>query len=96
MPVGLLLNQRFASEGKMPQIRCPILMFHGTKDPFIPYSMMGRLAARATLPVTQVPVPDADHDHFFSTGGYRQLPALSRFIEQLPSGSANQPTLDQL
>lgn len=96
VPVGLLLNQRFASVDKVAQIRCPILMFHGTSDPFIPYSMMERLAARATSPVTQIPVPDADHDHFFATGGYRQLPALSRFIEQIQRASAPVACIDPL
>lgn len=83
LPIKLLLHQRFASEEKMGRVRCPILMFHGISDPFIPFSMMARLAGRAAKPVKQVPVPGADHDHFFATGGYQQLPALAHFVAKI-------------
>ena len=53
----------------MPDVKCPVFLSHGTKDDFVPFAMMGRLAAQARVPVTVVPVEGADHNDIFMVGG---------------------------
>jgi pimeloyl-ACP methyl ester carboxylesterase len=38
-PVGLLINQRFESIKKVPQLELPVLYIHGTADRVVPYRM---------------------------------------------------------
>jgi fermentation-respiration switch protein FrsA (DUF1100 family) len=81
VPVSLLLHERFESREKIRRVHCPILMFHGTADPLIPFSMMGRLAGAAGAPATLVPVPRADHDGVFTTGGEEPVRHLRAFFD---------------
>jgi fermentation-respiration switch protein FrsA (DUF1100 family) len=80
VPCSLLLQQRFESVRKIRQVRCPILLIHGASDGFIPISMMRRLARAATVPVTQVAVPGADHESLFSVGGDEPVRHLNSFL----------------
>lgn len=63
-PTGLLLKHRFDNLGKIDQVRCPILMIHGTQDRIIPVEMTRRLALAARIrPRTFY--PQADHNDLF-------------------------------
>jgi fermentation-respiration switch protein FrsA (DUF1100 family) len=85
-PVSLILHQRFESSRKIRRVHCPILMLHGTADPFIPHAMMGSLAAAATAPVTQVDVPRADHENALSIDGPEPAAHLREFLERVEPG----------
>ncbi len=61
LPVRMLLRDRFENRAKIPQVRAPILLLHGTADRLIPARHSMALAAaggRATLGL----VPGAGHD----------------------------------
>src|SRR5437667_361235 len=44
-PTSLMLKHHFENESKIRQIRCPILIVHGTRDSIVPFAMSTRLAA---------------------------------------------------
>jgi len=39
LPVALILTQKFPSVQHIPKLTCPLLQFHGTTDPVIPFSI---------------------------------------------------------
>lgn len=83
VPTGLFLKAHFNNEKKIARVRCPIFVAHGTKDDFVPYSMMGRLAAAAKAPVTIYPIVGADHNNIFIVGGDELIEKLAEFIRSL-------------
>lgn len=82
-PTGLFLRAHFNNEQKIAKVRCPIFMAHGTKDSFVPYSMMGRLATVAKAPVTIYPIVGADHNNIFSVHRDALIEKLGEFIRSL-------------
>lgn len=85
-PTGLFLKCHLRNDAKIGRVRCPIFMAHGTKDEFVPYSMMGRLAAGAKVPVTVYPIQGADHNNVFLIGGGEVLDKLDQFVRSLHPG----------
>lgn len=79
----LLLRYPFASEQKMPQVTCPVLIIHSRADRLIPYWMSDRLAAASGGPVTRLTITHADHAYYFQTEGKTVFAALGRFIEKV-------------
>jgi len=61
-PVGLLLNQRFESIKKVPQLELPVLYIHGTADRVVPYSMGLALYEQSGGHKRFVAVPGGGHD----------------------------------
>ena len=49
VPVNLLLRDRFDSLSRIPAVRMPLLVMHGTDDTMIPMVMAERLMAAATV-----------------------------------------------
>jgi hypothetical protein len=47
LPVGLILTQHFDTLAKIPEIRSPILITHGTNDRIVPFEMGEKLYAAA-------------------------------------------------
>lgn len=43
LPVGLVLTQQFDTLKKMPDIKAPVLIVHGTRDSIVPYEMSEKL-----------------------------------------------------
>lgn len=82
-PTSLFLRSHFKNENKIAHVHCPTFMAHGTKDDFVPYSMMGRLAADAKAPVTLYPIVGADHNNIFTIGGDTLIEKLAEFIRSL-------------
>ena len=62
-PVRLLLNQRFESIAKVPELKLPVLYIHGTADEIVPYHMGVSLFERSGGHKRLLPVPGGDHDH---------------------------------
>lgn len=90
-PTGLFLKAHFNNEKKIAEVRCPIFMAHGTKDDFVPYSMMGRLAADAKAPVTIYPIVGADHNNIFTIGGDELIEKLAEFVRSLRPSAGRVP-----
>ena len=85
-PSGLLrliLRYPFASDAKMSQVTCPVLLVHSRADKLIPYAMSDRLTALCRGPVTRVTVTHANHSEYFSTRETIVFPTLKHFTENI-------------
>jgi len=82
-PTSLFLRHHFDNEQKIPAVKCPVFLAHGTSDGLVPFGMMTRLAAKATQPVTSVPVQGADHNDLFIVGGDELMNKLGEFLTSL-------------
>lgn len=60
---------RFDNLAKIPRVKCPILIFHGTADEVIAPWHAGRLRDAATAPTELVLVPGAGHNDFSEIAG---------------------------
>jgi hypothetical protein len=88
-PTGLFLSSHFDNEKKIADVTCPVFLAHGTKDDLVPFSMMGRLAARVRTKVTVAPIAGANHNDIFNIGGEAMLEKLAEFIRALPPTDAS-------
>jgi pimeloyl-ACP methyl ester carboxylesterase len=82
-PTSLLLRHRFENEHKLPNVKVPMLIMHGTRDSIIPFDMSKRLAALAGERATFLPIEDANHNDVFDVGGPGMFEAIGRFISTL-------------
>jgi len=78
-----ILKYPFASDAKMPQITCPVLLVHSRADRLIPYAMSGKLTALCKGPVARVTITRANHSEYFSARETAVFPALKRFTERI-------------
>jgi fermentation-respiration switch protein FrsA (DUF1100 family) len=84
--VEYVLQSRFDSLAKIKQVRCPILIAHGTRDEVVPFSMGQRLYQAAPEPKMFLAVEDAGHNDLLLVGGEKYLEALRTLIGTLPAG----------
>lgn len=80
LPVGLLLNQRFDSLQKMPGLKIPVLLIHGTWDQRVPVGMARQLYAAAPQPKTLTLIEGGEHSNSSTVGWIEYRDALSAFI----------------
>lgn len=59
----LAVPDRYDNLAKLPRVRCPVVILHGTRDEIIPVRM-GRALAKAVPGATLVEVPEASHNDF--------------------------------
>jgi hypothetical protein len=74
LPVGPLVTQRFDAGRRMPEVRAPVLVVHGSADTLIPPALGRALYERATAPKRFVLVEGGSHHstHALAQGAYRQ------------------------
>lgn len=84
LPVGLILTQEFDTLSKVPKIRPPLLVVHGTSDRVVPYEMGERLYAAAAGPKRFIKVEGGSHHNLSSVAGDQYRTAL-RELFLLPS-----------
>jgi hypothetical protein len=82
-PTGLFLHCHFNNIQKIADVKCPIFLAHGTRDDFVPFSMMARLATAARTPVILYPIPGADHNNIFQIHDGNLIPTFGRFLHSL-------------
>ncbi len=82
LPIGLLLNQRFESLKKVPQLKLPVLFVHGTWDPKIPVEMAKQLYAAAPEPKSLLLIEGGEHNNSETVGWVQYRDALSAFISK--------------
>lgn len=82
LPAGLLLNQRFESLQKIPQLKIPVLLIHGTWDQKVPVSMAQQLFEAAPQPKTLVMIEGGEHSNNAAVGWVEYRDAVSAFIGQ--------------
>jgi len=68
LPVGLILTQNFDALAKLPQVRMPVIVVHGTRDSVVPFQMGERLFAAAREPKRFVRVEGAGHHNLSGIG----------------------------
>lgn len=82
LPAGLLLNQRFESLQKIPQLKIPLLLIHGTWDQKVPVGMAQQLFEAAPQPKTLVMIEGGEHSNNAAVGWVEYRDAVSAFIGQ--------------
>ncbi len=63
------------------QVRCPILLFHGTADRLVPSAMGMRVAAAAPGPVEVVLIQKAGHNDTYDAGGDQYRDKVWSFVK---------------
>jgi len=79
-PVWPLLPKRFENDRKIAQIKVPILLIHGDKDPIVPAHMASTLARAATSPTQMIVVPEANHINSLEMGAENLRARIHEFI----------------
>jgi len=76
-----LVRLRLDNIGRMPSIRCPVLIFHGTADMLVPIQMGRDVAAAAGGPVEFVMIEGAGHNDTYDMGGNAYRDKLAAFVK---------------
>ena len=66
--------------GRIKQVRCPVLLFHGTADRLVPLEMGMRVAAAAAGPVELVLLQGSGHNESYTTGGTQYRDKVWGFV----------------
>ncbi|MCA1636171.1 MAG: alpha/beta hydrolase [Acidobacteria bacterium] len=77
-----LLRNRLDSMGKLPHVRCPVLVAHGDRDEVIPVEQGHRLFAAAPEPKRLVIVRGAGHNNLSIIGSEPYLKDVAGFINE--------------
>ncbi|CAD5947398.1 alpha/beta hydrolase [Planktothrix agardhii] len=74
---------KFANLSKIPLVKAPVLVIHGTVDQVIPFSHGQRLFAAVNTPKLSFWVTGADHNDVIEVAGDRYEQILKEFIQIL-------------
>jgi fermentation-respiration switch protein FrsA (DUF1100 family) len=80
LPIGLLLNQRFESLKKVPQLKLPVLFIHGTWDKKVPVEMGKQLYAAAPQPKQLLLIEGGEHNNSAVIGAVEYRDAVMNFV----------------
>lgn len=83
-PINFILNQRFDSISKVPDLKMPLLFTHGIEDELVPPEMSKALFAAAREPKQLLLVPGADHNNVRQVGGNQYWEQLQQFLNSIP------------
>ncbi len=83
----ILPFDKFNNIGKIRNVKCPILIAHGTADEVIPFHHGTALFEAANEPKQFYPVPGARHNNVFGVGGKAYEKTLLDFLNALPPPS---------
>jgi abhydrolase domain-containing protein 17 len=78
--VRLLPFDKFTNLEKMPRVKCPVLVIHGTADPTIPFSHGRKLFAAAPEPKRCLWVKGAGHNDVMETAGEAYWKTVGEFL----------------
>ena len=76
LPVDLILTQEFDTLSKLPKLRLPLLVVHGTGDRIVPFEMGERLFQAATVPKRFIRVEGGSHHNLSSVANDQYRAAL--------------------
>jgi uncharacterized protein len=85
-PADWLLNQRFDARAKIPHLRLPVLLIHGTADTEVPYTMSERLFSEARHPKWLTLIPGGGHEDSAEVGGTLYTRAVVEFVRSNQRG----------
>src|SRR5881398_3333200 len=66
--------------GRIKQVRCPVLLFHGTDDRLVPVRMGMQVAAAAPGPVEVVLIQASGHNDTYDAGGESYWRKVAEFV----------------
>jgi len=66
--------------GRIKQVRCPLLLFHGTDDRLVPVRMGMQVAAAAAGPVEVVLIQASGHNETYEAGGESYRSKVAQFV----------------
>ena len=81
--VRLFPFDKFDNLAKLPRVRCPVLVIHGTADTLIPFSHGQQLFAAVRGPKRHLWVQGAGHNDLVETAGEEYWRALEDFLRTL-------------
>jgi uncharacterized protein len=85
LPVRLLLRDRYDNLAKLPALRAPLLVLHGTRDAIVPVAEGRALCAAASGPKRFVEVPKRDHNDLWADERARTEDIRSFLDEFVPA-----------
>jgi fermentation-respiration switch protein FrsA (DUF1100 family) len=85
-PLSALVPDGFDNLGKMAEITCPTLFFHGSHDGIVPYEHGRRLFEAAASPKSFFTIRGAGHNDTYIVGGSRYFAQMSDFLDRLATG----------
>jgi alpha-beta hydrolase superfamily lysophospholipase len=80
LPVDLILTQNFDTLSKVPQLKMPVLITHGTSDAIVPFEMGERLYQAANSPKRFIKVEGAGHHNLSYVAFAEYRAALSELF----------------
>jgi len=86
-----LLGSAYDNLAKIPQLRVPLLIIQGSRDPIVPEEMSARLYARAPQPKQRVLMPGAGHSDSFRVDERAYGEAWDGFLATLPVAANPSP-----
>ena len=90
LPVGLILIDRFQSDGHIVGVKCPILQLHGARDQVVPLRLGQKLFEAAPaksssgIAKRQAILPNADHNDVYGVDRLLVVDALKKFLNEVP------------
>ena len=86
LPVEVILHQEFDTLAKIPRLKPPLLIVHGTEDRVVPFEMGERLFQAATAPKRFIRVDGGSHHNLSGVAAEAYRAALSELFG-LPSAA---------
>ncbi|MEJ2716719.1 MAG: alpha/beta hydrolase [Deltaproteobacteria bacterium] len=83
--IGSVLKNRLNAIGEIPQVKVPILCFHGDRDSIVPIRFGRELYDAARAPKEFITLAGADHNDTYLVGGREYFDKLIHFIDALPT-----------
>ena len=82
--VPVFPGDKFRNLAKVPQLRCPIMVIHGTADQTVPFWHGERLYAAIAARKTKLSIPDGPHGRLADFAGPVYWEKLNQFTASLP------------
>jgi len=89
-PFTSFVRTRYDNLKKIPEVALPLLIFHGRRDPTVPFAQGEALFRAAREPKTFVAVENAGHADAFLVGGEAYWNAWERLLQSLDSAWARE------
>jgi len=90
LPLKSFFRTRYDNLEKIPAVTLPLLVFHGRRDPTVPFAQGEALFRAAREPKTLVAVEEAGHADAFLQGGDLYWSAFRRLLASLDSGGTRE------
>jgi hypothetical protein len=91
LPLGPFVRTRYDNMARIPRLRMPLLVLHGTRDGIIPFEQGKRLFDMAPSPKTFYAIEGAGHNDTYLVGGKAYWTALADFLTPLAPPLAAAP-----